>query len=139
MDVREFIVYGKPRGKGRPRRARSGHFYTPATTRAYEELIQKAYRTACPSAEPLTGAVAMKVTINDRLPKSTPKKVVAQSYTVKPDIDNVIKAVLDGLNGLAFVDDVQVVDLHIKKEPRRHDTEPCVKVKIRETEEVQNG
>ena len=35
--------------------------------------------------------------------------------TTKPDIDNVIKAVLDGLNGVAYADDSQVVALSASK------------------------
>lgn len=136
MDIREFTVHGKPRGKGRPRMTKRGHVYTPATTREYEELIQKFYNEAFPDAKPLTGALAMQLNIFDRLPKGTPKKVVASSYTVKPDIDNVAKAVLDGLSGHVFMDDAQIVDLHVKKEPRRHDTEPCIKVKIKELKET---
>ena len=34
---------------------------------------------------------------------------------VKPDMDNINKAILDGLNGVAYTDDVQVVSLQSKK------------------------
>ncbi len=33
----------------------------------------------------------------------------------KPDIDNVVKAVLDALNGVAYRDDTQVIELHVRK------------------------
>ena len=37
-----------------------------------------------------------------------------QTYpTKKPDVDNVVKIVLDALNGFAWHDDAQVIDLHI--------------------------
>ena len=35
--------------------------------------------------------------------------------TVKPDCDNLAKSILDSLNGLAYQDDKQVVELSIKK------------------------
>ena len=35
--------------------------------------------------------------------------------TKKPDCDNVIKAILDSLNQIAYHDDTQVVDLQIRK------------------------
>ena len=35
--------------------------------------------------------------------------------TTKPDIDNCAKFVLDCLNGLAFHDDKQIIDLHVSK------------------------
>jgi Holliday junction resolvase RusA-like endonuclease len=33
----------------------------------------------------------------------------------KPDIDNIAKTYLDAMNGVIFVDDTQVIDLHVKK------------------------
>ena len=36
-------------------------------------------------------------------------------HTVKPDIDNLTKAVLDALNGLAWYDDAQIVELNASK------------------------
>ena len=37
----EFVVYGRPKGKGRPRFTMDGHAYTPQTTRMYEKEIGK--------------------------------------------------------------------------------------------------
>lgn len=53
--------------------------------------------------------------------KSWPKKTRLNALTGvlrpagKPDIDNVAKAVLDALNGVAYEDDKQVVILHCEK------------------------
>ena len=33
----------------------------------------------------------------------------------KPDIDNIVKAVLDALNEVAYRDDTQVVELQVRK------------------------
>ena len=52
--------------------------------------------------------------------------------TIKPDLDNIAKAVLDGLNGLAFDDDKQVVSLKVSK---RYDHEARIEVEIREKED----
>ena len=41
--------------------------------------------------------------------------------TKKPDADNIAKAILDALNGLAFYDDAQVVYLQVSK---RYSNEP---------------
>ena len=38
--------------------------------------------------------------------------------TKKPDIDNIIKAVLDALNGVAYKDDTQVVQVMATKKYR---------------------
>lgn len=45
----------------------------------------------------------------------------------KPDIDNVVKAVLDALNGVAYRDDTQVVELHVRKS---YSEKPRVEVSI---------
>lgn len=34
----------------------------------------------------------------------------------KPDIDNIVKAVLDALNKVAYRDDTQVVELQVRKQ-----------------------
>lgn len=52
-----------------------------------------------------------------------------EQATKKPDADNIAKAVLDGLNGVAFVDDSQVVALMVKK---TYGLTPKVKVRIKE-------
>nr|DAN73502.1 MAG TPA: Endodeoxyribonuclease RusA [Caudoviricetes sp.] len=56
--------------------------------------------------------------IHRELPKSRPKRLLAELDTAKPDIDNVTKAVLDALNGVAYDDDKQVVSLRVTKLPR---------------------
>ena len=41
-------------------------------------------------------------------------------HTQRPDIDNLEKAVLDGLNKVAFEDDAQIVEIHSVKDFRKH-------------------
>ena len=50
------------------------------------------------------------------------------SPTKKPDVDNVIKIILDALNGFAWHDDSQVVNLQIEKKYTQR--EPFVEVKM---------
>ena len=121
-------------GKERPRAATiGGHakVYTPKKTANYEAKVGYAFRKAYPNAEPL--ATAIEVTIwcyfplnkGDYTPKGEPtKKGWAKlcgtiKHTKKPDCDNIAKAVLDGLNGLAFVDDSQIVTLSVHKQYSR--------------------
>ena len=47
----------------------------------------------------------------------------------KPDLDNVIKAVLDGCNGVAYLDDKQIVELNATA---RYAETPGVRVVIEE-------
>lgn len=111
-----FSVPGVPRGKKRPRFARRGKYvtaYQPTDDARRENLIALAYREAAGSLAPHTGPIAITVEAIFIPPMSWSKKRRADPgpKTSKPDVDNLTKSVLDGLNGLAFVDDAQVVRL----------------------------
>ncbi|SCU95566.1 conserved hypothetical protein [Cupriavidus necator] len=49
--------------------------------------------------------------------------------TKKPDADNVLKAVKDGMNGVVWVDDCQAVEYRISK---KYGTSPGVYVEVME-------
>ena len=49
--------------------------------------------------------------------------------TKKPDVDNVVKSIFDGLNKVAFKDDTQIVELHCSK---RYSYTPRVEVTFKE-------
>ena len=119
-----FDVWGKVRGKGRPRFARGGHAYTPKTTRDYEGAIREAFENAPERPpEPFSGPIAVCIMTYRQLPKSTPKSVTSEPDTHKPDVDNVAKIVLDALNGVAWLDDAQVTSLTVVKLARARDPE----------------
>lgn len=114
-----FVLRGEVRGKPRPRfssRGGYGRAYTPASYMKYERSIAKAYTEA--GGKKFSGAVSVSIFIHRELPKSRPKRLLAELDTSKPDIDNVAKAVLDALNGVAYEDDRQVVRLNVIKLPR---------------------
>lgn len=111
-----FDVWGKVRGKGRPRFTRSGRPYTPKGTRDYERTIREAYENAPGRPpEPFSGPIEVCIMTYRQLPKSTPKSVFSEQDTHKPDADNVAKVVLDALNGVAWLDDAQVTSLTVVK------------------------
>lgn len=124
-----FTVAGQPRGKGRPRAAaitrangRAGiRVYTPADTLAAEGRILAAYLDAAGGRAPHVGPVVVRIVATFGVPVSWPswKRRRAESgewpCTCATDVDNVAKAVLDALNGQAFVDDRQVVELTVEK------------------------
>jgi len=114
-----FEVEGKPQGKARPRVTRHGA-YTPAKTRAYEKAVAAAYRAQTGT---YFGEAQLSVMVFAYFepPKSVSKKKRAAMLdgtikpTVKPDADNVAKAVCDALNGIAYRDDAQITTLIIRK------------------------
>ena len=116
----EFIIPGEPVAKGRPKLSRYGT-YTPKKTKEYEEHIKQEWRKNG-YREPLTGAVMVDITFYRNIQKSGSKAVKTAKLTgkvkptIKPDLDNYIKAVLDGLNGLAWVDDSQIINISATKE-----------------------
>ena len=96
-----FTVEGRPISKGRPRVTRWGTF-TPQRTRDHEEAIAWAARDAMArlAITPFEGDVCVEATF-----------YVAGTA----DLDNLAKALLDGLNGVAFQDDRQVTQLVLRR------------------------
>lgn len=118
MERISFAYRGKVRGQGRPRFA-GRRAYKAKTDVDYERSILAAYQQAAGDLEPHTGGVAVEIEVYRRLPKSAPKSLKQEQDLHKPDADNVAKAVLDALNGVAWLDDCQVLDLHVVKHPRK--------------------
>lgn len=132
-----YVVEGTPIGKGRPKFARRGKFvstYTPTKTRTYEDTIKVAARQAM-TIEPLQTPVTVFVYISVPIPASYSKKRKQACLSgfekpmKKPDIDNVSKCFLDAMNGIVYVDDVQVISLHMTKV---YNTVGMVEVLVRE-------
>lgn len=119
----KFTIPGKPCGKGRPRFTKSGHTFTPEKTVNYEALVKLAFSQAYPNAEPIAAKVGViaKITAYYPIPASASKKRQAHMRaklikpTTKPDTDNIAKICLDALNGIAYHDDAQIVELQVKK------------------------
>jgi len=119
-----FSVDANPVGKQRARYAKRGNFvqaYTPEKTRSYEALIKEAGITAMGSSEPLETPVSIYLYIRLPIPKSYSKKRVeaclngSEQPTKKPDASNILKSVEDGLNGIVYKDDSQIVNIHVSK------------------------
>lgn len=129
-----FTVKGEPKGKGRPRFTKSGHIYTPDGTSSYESLVGFSYRNSARGYK-FTSPVRVTVRAFHKPPKGKSKRVVEDMLngrilpTKKPDLDNVAKIVLDGLNKVAWEDDTQVVEMMVIK---RYAEEPMVAVTIEE-------
>lgn len=126
-----FKIDGKPVGKGRPRFTRNGQTYTPEKTKEYEKLIRTSYSES--GGTLLDGYINISISAYYQIPKafSREKKEFAKRGIIKPvvrpDLDNVVKAILDGLNGIAYHDDSQVISIVAVK---CYSEEPRVEVSI---------
>jgi len=119
-----FMVEGNPVGKGRPRFAKRGKFvstYTPTKTRDYESIIKDAAKQAMGNSAPLETPVTVAIYITVPIPTSYSKKRTeaclkgSERPIKKPDIDNIAKCFLDAMNEIVYMDDTQVLTLHVTK------------------------
>ena len=122
LNVIAFEVPGPIRGKARPRVTRAGITYTPKETAQYENLVKLCFReAAAQEVELFEKPVRAQLEVYYEIPKSTTKSrrgamMMDRLYpTKKPDADNIAKIVLDSLNGIAYKDDSQVVELMVNK------------------------
>ena len=133
-----FTIYGEPVAKGRPRFAKRGNYiqtYTPVKTKTYEDEVRLLATKAKGSGSTLEGSVSVFIYISFSVPQSYSKRKREaclsgeEKHTKKPDLDNVAKAVIDGMNGIIFKDDSQITSLHVTKV---YAETPAVEVMVKE-------
>jgi len=115
-----ITIDGTPVGKARARVLRSGGAYTPAKSVNYETAIGWAARDAMRGRQPFVGGVTVTAAFDMPIPVSWSKRKQAMAITGqltpgRPDLDNMMKAVLDALNGVAFQDDASVLSITARK------------------------
>ena len=122
-----MTVNTTPVPKGRPR-FYGNHAVTPPKTRIYEALIRDSWTYG-----KMEGPIIVSMKFTFEIPKSYSKKkrseLLYRPKTTKPDLDNLVKAVLDGLQGEAFDDDSIVCGIVATKE---YGTEPKVSIVVEE-------
>ena len=136
--MRSFEIPGKPKGKGRPRVTRNAT-YTPKQTVLYENLVKTCYLAKYGGKGMIEVNIKARIYAYFSIPKSISKKNRIKMLkneilpTKKPDLDNIAKIVLDSLNGIAYYDDSQIVDLNITK---RYAALPQVYVELLYDDEI---
>lgn len=112
------------KAKQRPRFGQ-GRAYTPKETIHYENEIAEAWKSACLKAFgtvltiPKGASVHVNAMFFRPLPKSRPKRIEEEPDIQKPDIDNLMKLVFDGLSRApAWQDDSQVTWMNATKGKR---------------------
>jgi crossover junction endodeoxyribonuclease RusA len=99
--IAQFTIEGEPVSKERPRFA-NRHAYTPEKTAKAEEVVGWQFRRAAPRHKPGPGSYGVTAVF------------FCGSKTGR-DVDNMLKLVLDGLNKVAWADDVQVTEVSARK------------------------
>ena len=116
----EFVINGRPVAKERVRVVKYGRSYTPKKTRDYERLVKQVYELQV--GEYLgESALLVEIDFYFTIPKSYTKKRIEsikngqELYTKRPDLDNLAKTVTDALNGIAYKDDNQIIEMKLRK------------------------
>lgn len=104
MTIIDLHLDGEPVPKARPRHGRNGNVYTPAATVAAEEAIGWRVKERYAGLEPTARPVGIALAFRSARPR--------QRRNGRADLDNLVKLVKDALNGIAWVDDSQVEELH---------------------------
>ena len=146
MKTQFFTVPGDPKGKARPQVFRNkytgqSHGVTPKSTVMYENLVRTCFQSKYPHHVPSDGPVFATITAYYSIPKSTSKK--KRQFMLsgdicpmkKPDVDNIVKSILDSLNEIAFTDDSHVVQCTVEK---HYGEQPRVDVELKFPEEEEN-
>jgi Holliday junction resolvase RusA-like endonuclease len=113
MSEHSFTVNRRPKAKGRPRSTKTGHVYTPATTREYETAVKDAYKSS--GGPKFLGPVNVNISVYKDHVDVTIKDIDDNGCKLRGDLDNYIKSILDGLNKVAYLDDKQVHELQAEK------------------------
>jgi Holliday junction resolvase RusA-like endonuclease len=147
-----FTSIGEPFGKERPRfvtkysegkRGYKGGFaYTPKKTKEHERKIAMDYATHPNHIDFRRVPVKIKIHAYYKIPKkfNLAQRAAASEQKLlpkhkKPDVDNIAKLIMDALEGYAYINDVQICEMEIKK---FYGIPPRVEIEIEEIEERKN-
>lgn len=132
--MKQLTIDGVPVAKGRPRLGRYGT-YTPKKTQEYEEYVKMCWVAKYGGIQPSEQSLEVDIVFYLPIPKSVNKKQRAEmldgkiKHTKKPDIDNLIKSVLDALNGIAYSDDSKIIKVAAEKQ---YSEKPKTEIQISE-------
>ncbi len=132
------IMWTKPTPKN-PKRKPYIHFYPTTPTKEAEELVAWHTRLAIrgevrePTSEPLEIVTCYFFT---RSPAQEKAKIMLPFPTITPDVDNLVKLVLDGMTKVLYIDDCKVIQESSFKRYTHHDAHTFVGVRSLEDNEA---
>lgn len=110
-------IAGQPVAQGRPRFARIGNgvrTFDPKKSSEWKQFI--ALRANSEGVKPFPQGLPLAVDVVFHLSRPASVSAKKRPYPIcKPDLDNFIKAAKDGLKGIAWHDDSQVIQLAARK------------------------
>lgn len=129
MNEVKIIVRGEAVALARPRfaiiKGKNGqsfpHVYNPSHVAKYQSFVRQMAQQAMEGRPPLEGPLRAEFIIVQPIPQSWSKRKVAQAMcgsvrpTGRPDLSNLIKNAEDGLLGIVYRDDSQIVAIHATK------------------------
>ena len=114
-----FVIKTAPRPKKRPKVYR---YATVNPSKEDEEVVANLYlKIANRPKIPLEGQIRTEFKFYVSPPKNTPKwklQYIVRGYVrpnKSPDLDNYVKLILDALNGLLWLDDRFIIEIHSGK------------------------
>lgn len=134
-----FEILEKAIGKERPRvNTKTGAVYTPNKTSSFEEKVKWAFKAKYNvqtelSTKPFKAIIKAIYEPPKSMSKKKREELIQKQmgYTKKSDIDNIVKIILDSLNGVAYKDDAQVIELEAKK---RYGEKNVIYIELEEVE-----
>lgn len=96
-----LTLHGDPVAKGRPRLGKNGHAFTPERTRMAEKAVTDAVIAAMNGLPPVADPVVVSV-------------VFSCATRRRADADNLLKLITDAMNKVAFEDDSQIEEFHVR-------------------------
>lgn len=108
-DEYTFVVQGRPVPKGRPRMTRRGRVYTPKESIEAEKEIAEIIGEDAPV---FPGPVSVTMTFSTESTTVTVKSLEDSSSSLRGDLDNYIKLLLDGIQRSPLIENDRQV-LHV--------------------------
>ncbi|ANU28437.1 RusA family crossover junction endodeoxyribonuclease [Planococcus versutus] len=125
METISFVIHGEAQAQGRPRAGKSFSgktvLYDPINSRDFKQYVSLVASQHRPK-ELITSPIHLELIFHQPTPKkyhTKPKQALIESGELlpitKPDLDNLVKGVKDGITKIIWQDDSQVVSMHVQK------------------------